>query len=220
MNVIGEEKPEELIKLQGILQAGSTKVVASEDEATAFYEQSYYGTLEEDKGLCLEPEEALLLFERKRLEITLISSEGAENKLLTAGELVQIFSENDPLFWVRYQVYKDLRNRGYVVRLGYGQFAPYRLYPRGSSAKNSVSKKLVYPLGEGDHLDIERLDQIVGNARISRKDLLLGVVDRLGDVTYYQASQLELKHNPCNYEFRDEGEANQTSEPPPHPEKK
>jgi tRNA-intron endonuclease len=207
LNAIGEEKPEELIKLQGILQAGSTKVVAHEDEARAFYDQSYYGTLEEDKGLCLEPEEALLLFERKRLEITLISSEGVENKLLTAGELVQIFSENDPLFWVRYQVYKDLRNRGYVVRLGYGEFAPYRLYPRGSSAENSVSKKLVYPLGEGAHLDIERLDQIVGNARISRKDLLLGVVDRLGDVTYYQASHLELKHNPCNYEFRDEGEA-------------
>jgi tRNA-intron endonuclease len=208
----GEEKLEEPTKLCGFLHRDSSKVIVFENGVAAFYEQGYYGTLEDDKGLSLEPEEALLLFERKRLEITLNNSDSGESEPLTAGSLVRIFSENDSWFWVRYQVYKDLRNRGYVVRLGYGKFAPYRLYPRGASAEGSVSKKLVYPLGEGDHLDLERLDQIVANARSSRKDLLLGVVDRLGDVTYYQASQLELKRNPCNYEFRDEGETTHQEE--------
>jgi hypothetical protein len=33
---------------------------------------------------------------------------------------------------------------------------------------------------------------------------LLSVVDRLGDVTYYQASQLELEPNELEYEYRDE----------------
>lgn len=205
MNITENGRSEEPLKVRGVLHADSSKVIVYEDEAIVFYEQGYYGTVEEGKGLCLEPEEALLLFERKRLEINLKESEIARNDALTAGTLVHIFSENDPWFWVRYQVYKDLRNRGYVVRLGYGEFAPYRLYPRGASAKESVSKKLVYPLGEGDHLDLQRLDQIVASARSSRKDLLLGVVDRLGDVTYYHASQLELKHNSCNYEFQDEG---------------
>lgn len=205
MNITENGRSEEPLKVRGVLHADSSKVIVYEDEAIFFYEQGYYGTVEEEKGLCLEPEEALLLFERKRLEISLNESETARNDALTAGTLVHIFSENDPWFWVRYQVYKDLRNRGYVVRLGYGEFAPYRLYPRGASAKESVSKKLVYPLGEGDHLDLQRLDQIVASARSSRKDLLLGVVDRLGDVTYYHASQLELKHNSCNYEFQDEG---------------
>ena len=209
MNTYHEEKVEELLRLRGVLETDSSKVIVQEEEARIFYDQNYFGTLTEGSGLRLEPEEALLLFERKRLEIRIPNSMKIKTELLTANELVQIFSKNDPWFWVRYQVYKDLRNRGYIVRLGYGELAPYRLYPRGSRPEESVSKTFVYPLGEGGHLGLERLDQIVGSARISRKKLLLGVVDRLGDVTYYHASQLTLERNPYNYEFRDEGEDNE-----------
>ncbi len=206
MNSLEEEKSEELPKIIGKIESNSTKVILTNSDARTFYDQSYFGTFNKQEELELHPEEALLLFERKRVEISSNELENGQEHFLTANELVKLFSENDIWFWVNYQVYKDLRNRGYVVRPGYGEFAPYRLYPRGARPEEAVSKILVYPLGEGNHLDLERLDQIVSGARLSRKDLVLAVVDRLGDVTYYRAEAMKLERNPYNYEFKNEGE--------------
>ena len=97
-----------------------------------------------------------------------------------------------------------MRNRGYVVRIGTRITAPFRIYPRGSKPGEAVSKTVVFPIPEGEDLNLDFLDQIVKQAKIDRKKLLLSVVDSLGDVTYYQASQLDLEPNELEYEYRDE----------------
>ena len=168
--------------------------------ASEIFENGYFGIWTDDASLCLEPEEILLLLDRGRIEI--VNSSTKES--ISSEDLVIHFTKINRNFWSRYLVYKDLRNRGYVVSIGTRITAPFRIYSRGGKPGESVSKKVIYPIPEGEDIDLDLLDQIVKQAKIDRKKLLLSVIDRLGDVTYYQASQLELEFNELEYEYRDE----------------
>ena len=168
--------------------------------ATEIFENGFFGIWIDEDTLCLEPEEILLLLDRGRIEVI---KEGTEEKF-TSEDLVTYFTKHNRNFWSRYLVYKDLRNRGYVVSIGTRITAPFRIYSRGGKPGESISKKVIYPIPEGEDLDLDLLDQIVKQAKIDRKKLLLSVIDRLGDVTYYQASQLDLEYNELEYEYRDE----------------
>ena len=168
--------------------------------ATEIFENGYFGIWITDDSLCLEPEEIVLLLDRGRIEVINESTK----ELVSSEDLVIHFTKINRNFWSRYLVYKDLRNRGYVVSIGTRITAPFRIYSRGGKPGESVSKKVIYPIPEGEDIDLDLLDQIVKQAKIDRKKLLLSVIDRLGDVTYYQASQLELEYNELEYEYRDE----------------
>ncbi len=176
------------------------KIMINNPAAQLIFENGYFGQWINDDTLLIEPEEILLLIDRRRIEV--INSK--TDKKLSSSELVAYFSKNVKNFWNRYLVYKDLRNRGYVVQIGPKITAPFRIYARGGKPGHSVSKIIIYPLPEGEDLDLDFLDQIVKQSKIDRKKLLLSVIDRLGDVTYYQASQLDLEPNELEYEYRDE----------------
>ncbi len=168
--------------------------------ASDIFENGYFGRWISENTLSLEPEEILLLLDRGRIILELTNT----GKRIESEELVVHFTSLNPNFWSRYLVYKDLRNRGYVVSIGTRITAPFRIYSRGGKPGESVSKTVIYPIPEGEDIDLNLLDQIVKQSKIDRKTLLLSVIDRLGDVTYYQASQLELEFNNLDYEFRDE----------------
>jgi tRNA-intron endonuclease len=175
-------------------------LLVNNPEASKIFENGYFGQWISGESLVLEPEEILLLMDRGRIEMYDIESNDQVNK----SSLVEFFMKFKKDFWSRYLVYKDLRNRGYVVQMGTQITAPFRIYSRGGKPGQSISKVVIFPLAEGEDLDLDFLDQIVKQSKIDRKKLLLSVVDRLGDVTYYQASQLELEHNELEYEYRDE----------------
>jgi tRNA-intron endonuclease len=168
--------------------------------AQNIFENGFFGNWISEVTLALAPEETLLLLDRGRIEIY---SENPEQRILPS-DIVTHFLKEMKDFWPRYLVYKDLRNRGYVVKIGTRVTAPFRIYSRGGKPGEAVSNVTVFPLPEGNYLDLDFLDQIVSQARIDRKKLLLSVIDRLGDVTYYTASQLELEKNELEYEYRDE----------------
>ncbi|MFX0204425.1 MAG: tRNA-intron lyase [Candidatus Hodarchaeota archaeon] len=168
--------------------------------AQEIFDNGYFGQWISKSSLVLEPEEILLLMDRKRIVVMNLTTK----QKISSSEIVAHFTKINKSFWSRYLVYKDLRNRGYVVRIGTQITAPFRIYSRGGKPGESVSKKVIFPLSEGEDLDLDFLDQLVNQSKIDRKTLLLSVVDRLGDVTYYQASQLELERNELEYEYRDE----------------
>lgn len=178
-----------------------------EGDILSFYETGFYGQPYGDK-LILSPEEASLLLERSRISI--YKDRDLKN-FYPLDELIEHFSSLDKQFWGRYLVYKDLRSRGYVVRSGYGEFSPYRRYPRGTkpgttknlqdNKKSGVSDTVIYPFLEGNFLELDQLDLIVNLAKSNRKKLILGVVDRSGDVTYYRASEFQVPFNEERYEW-------------------
>lgn len=170
------------------------KVIIKSPLAQTLHEKGYFGDLKDPEELHLSPVEAIFLVERKKLQVF------QENeKPLFLSEIVTIFGKEMENLWTNYLVYRDLRSRGYILKLGYGaqtSLGPiYRLYPRGGAPGKTASKVLIATLIEGRKVKIEDLDYMIKQALASRKKLALAVVDEVGDVTYYLASELELNKN-------------------------
>jgi len=162
------------------------KVYIEKGDIKKFHEKGYYGNLVENR-LELEPIEAVLLLERKRLSIKDENKADYDFRSL-AKHFVNII-EN---FWIKYLIYRDLRIRGYIVRPGYGDEIEFRVYDRGAVMGETTAKYLIVSVVEGKPLKLSDLSQINRIAKSSRKKLVLVVVDRQGEPTYYQCKQITL----------------------------
>ncbi len=188
-------------KTKAILDSEGKVKIRDDSRAQKIHQQGYFGTwFPERAELELEPEEALLLMERSK--ITIIDAE--TSKTLEKEEIVQRFVRNNPHFWDYYRMYNDLRTRGYVVRFSRGDLRYFRLYPRGAEAGKVQSKTIIYPLAEGKQLSLQDLDRLSTMATQSRKEFLLGLIDHLGDTTYYVVQSSELAMNTSEIEYLDE----------------
>ena len=141
-----------------------------------------YGRLSDD-GLLLDPWEALYLREKGRLEV-LDSEEGRE---IDFQELLERLETIDKRAWAMYLIYRDLRERGYVVRGGFGPGLTLRLYARGEFGKKPA-RYIVYGILEGVPVQISGLEEALRMAQSYKKGLILAVVDRRGEVVYYSVS--------------------------------
>jgi tRNA-intron endonuclease len=163
------------------------KVVVQGEIVPVLYESGYYGTLKGANKLTLEPEEALLLTRRQRIQV--VDTKGVD---LEFSDLLERLSEGHPGLWTRFLVYSDLRSRGYVVRTGYGKGLLFRVYPRGSKLNEATAKFFVCAISEGSPLKVEELDTFSKQAKRNRKKLMLAVLDRQGETTYYLVAPADI----------------------------
>lgn len=169
-----------------IAQISENQVLIEDHQnARIVYDNGYYGILNKDKSLSLNFEEALHLLERGVIKIA------DENGLwLEVSSCARLFIERETGFWADYLVFKDLRNRGYIIGRGINEVVKYRLYPRGAIVGKDVAKIMICPLTEGRTINLESLDTIVTQTQSLQKKLLIACVDRLGDVSYYEIQPL------------------------------
>jgi len=160
-------------------------IIDDHQDARIVFDNGYYGILNDDKSLSLNFDEALHLLERGVIKV--IDENGV---WLDVNDCARIFSEREADFWTNYLVFKDLRNRGYIVGRGISDKLKYRVYPRGGKVGKDVAKTMVCPLAEGDAISIETLDEIVKQIQSLKKRLLIACVDRLGDVSFYELQRL------------------------------
>ena len=121
------------LRVKGVL-VGDAVLVLDDEEARSLYACGYYGQpleVEKPRGadfegpLRLSAIEAYYLYEKGVLEVRFRSGEEAGNAL---KEVIK----SNPRFTKLYRVYKDLREKGFVVRTGLkfgADFAVYRLGP-------------------------------------------------------------------------------------------
>jgi tRNA-intron endonuclease len=176
-------------QVDGIFRNGKI-YVNSGASAQSVHDKSYIGTLMADKSLELEIIEALLLIERNRI---IISDEMGHQ--INRESLFTYAAQTDEKIWVKYLIYRDLRQRGYIVRLGYGDGIDFRVYPRGSARDENVAKYFICILAEGDPVSLDVLDRNTKQTLQARKELILAIVDRLGSPTYYELEQFKLQMN-------------------------
>ena len=132
----------------------------------------------------------LLLIERRRL---LIWEENDKTKTQYDFEgLLTYFTRYEPRLWHKYVIYMDLRKRGYIVRTGYGDGIDFRVYKRGADFENDSARFLIYPVFEGNPIELRDLDKISRVAMSSRKDLIVATVDRLSKPIYYSVKKFEI----------------------------
>lgn len=163
--------------------------------AISVYNRGYYG-IPERGGVRLTGFEALHLAELDRIEIYL------DSKKLTQQELTAQLSSVVDEFMGRYLVYKDLRNRGYIVNQGSGSSFFFRLYKRGDIPKKESATFYVTPLREGSSINLTDLDDLVILANDAKKTLVVGLVDASGDVSYLKINQLYPPDVSNSHQFR------------------
>lgn len=186
----------EKIQIEGYIENGIVKISIKEG-IEDFYNISYIGTLEKDnKGnefLILEPIEVLLLSERNRILIW--EDNDKSKKLLDFESLLTHFTNFDERLWQKYIIYMDLRKRGYIVRTGYGEGIDFRVYKRGADFEKDSAKFLIYPVFEGNPIELKDLDKMSRVALSSRKDLIIATVDRLSKPIYYSVNKFQIINN-------------------------
>ena len=146
-------------------------------EGKTLYEQSGYGRLDAE-GMRLSPQETLYLLHRQKIEVTGWSFD----------TLIAAFAE-EKNFLRSFLVYRDLRERGYVVQTGPHDF---RVFRRGEKPGTGESLYLVRVLAERDPIRFEKLIEEVVASRNMRKQYVLAVVDDEDELTYYEIKLQKL----------------------------
>ena len=146
-------------------------------EGRTLYEQSGYGRPERE-GIRLSPQEALYLVHRQKIEI-----EG-----YTFDSLFSEFADQQN-FLRSFLVYRDLRERGYVVQTGPHDF---RVFRRGQKPGTGESLYMVRVLSERDPIRFAKLIEEVVASRNMRKQYILAVVDDEEELTFYEIKLQQL----------------------------
>jgi tRNA-intron endonuclease, archaea type len=151
-------------------------VIVREGNIAKIHEKSHYGNMTED-GLELSLIEALYLLEKGKLEVNIDSND------VTIENLIRLIRDQGS--FTNYIVFKDLRNRGYIVKTGFKYGSEFRLYERGKSPGDGHSNYLVKVASENSKFMMSDLSSYVRVAHGVNKKLLFAVVDDENDITYY-----------------------------------
>ena len=153
----------------------------SSDNARELYNQSRYGELLDDGRVQFSLIEALYLLEKKRL-----IAYDSRNKSIDFQGFLKKSQKAEPNFWVRYCVYRDIRNRGYIIKTALKFGADFRIYDRGVKPGEDHAKWVVFPVQETSSMTWHDFSAKNRVAHSTRKRLLIGCVDEENDVTYWE----------------------------------
>jgi len=161
-------------------------VVISEQSSIDALSSRGYGTLD-NKVFTLTFYEALYLLDKCMLEV-----KDDSGKSVDFQSLLHCYEAVNDNSWVSYMVYRDLRSRGYVAREGFGVGTDFRVYERGCYGKDTAPY-LVLSMQEGKPLGINGLADAMQQCQSQKKELILAVMNRRGEIVYYSISQLAFK---------------------------
>jgi tRNA-intron endonuclease, archaea type len=157
---------------------GDHALVEDPAEASGLYNRGYFGVPQPGGALELDFLEAAYLVEAGRLELR------ADGRSTGLAHLFRVAARTSEPFEIRYLVYRDLRQRGYVVEPHDGPVDFYVL-PRGGAPKKTPSRYWVRAVSERAVFDLAEILSRADQAASVRKTLLLALVDEESDVTYY-----------------------------------
>lgn len=176
-----ESKQEHKGAIVNALFARERIITEDNNESRELYNKSRYGSLLASGKVQLSLIEALYLVEKRKLKVL-----DGRNKPITFEKILKKAGKTEPNIWIRYCVFKDLRERGYIVKTALKFGADFRVYARGIKPGEDHAKWIVYPVHEGETLtwyDFAAKNRV---AHSTKKKLLIGIVDEEGDVTYYE----------------------------------
>jgi len=130
--------------------------------------------------------EALYLLEKNRIVVKKSGRKISFRRLLSLG------MEIDRRLHEKYVVYRDLKERGLVVKTGFKFGCDFRVYRRGVKVKKGPKKAsehtkwIVFVVSEDYTCSFAELSRAVRLAHSIRARMLWAVVDNEDNVTYYQ----------------------------------
>src|SRR3990172_13080952 len=169
-----------------------SRVIIWDTDAVALYDESGYGKpLPEEKPDRIELElvEAVYLVEKEKLKIFV--KEDGKKKKLEFKDLMEIGTKNVNQFHPQYIVFRDLRERGYLVKTGFKFGSHFRVYERGvklkrgQKAAHEHTKFVVHCVPEESAFSLPEMSRAVRLAHNIRATFVWAVCDRENKVTFY-----------------------------------
>lgn len=161
-------------------------VTENTDAARELYNQSRYGKPLDDGRVQLALTEAMYLLERGKITV----AAGRGGKTTSPEQFMKKAAKTQKNFWVKYSVFKDIRDRGYIIKTALKFGADFRIYDRGVKPGEDHARWILYPVHEGETLTWQEFSAKNRVAHSTKKRLLLGVVDEEGDVSYWECRWL------------------------------
>ncbi len=178
MKVKGEKQKKEKIPSFKTIFSGE-HVIGKDKKAIDLHGISQFGEVK-DKKTYYSLIEALYLLERGKISVYF------KGKKLTHEKLLELATNLESNFFTRYTVFKDMRNRGYIVKTALKFGADFRVYDRGIKPGQDHAKWVLFPVYENSSLTWHDFAAKNRVAHSTKKNLLIAVVDEEKDVTYYE----------------------------------
>ncbi len=148
-------------------------------EAFSLKKKSSFGESFSDK-IIYSIYEAMFLLEKEKLEIYF------GKNVLTKTELEKKLQKIEKRFSIKYPVFKDLREKGNVVKTALKFGADFRVYKKGTRPGIAHAKWIVFVDSETNKISWQDFSAKNRVAHSTKKNLLLAIVDEEGDVLYYE----------------------------------
>ena len=159
-------------------------VSTNEAEAFTLYKKSNFGQPTGQKIQYSLPE-ALYLVENNKIEIK------NNKKTLNFEELFKIFKKIDNRIQLKYPVFKDLREKGYVVKTALKFGADFRVYEKGTTPDQEHAKWILFCEHESKKLSWHEFSAKNRVAHSTKKNLLIAIIDEESDISYYEISWIK-----------------------------
>lgn len=166
----------------------SSRVYVNDRDMIRELEQKGFGETD-GKRFLLKQFEALYLLYTDRLTLT-----RRGGKEVDFASLVRTCQKEDPEIMTRFLIYRDLRNRGYVVKDGFGFGSDFRVYERGDYGQKGA-KFLVFGLNEGRQEKMGQLQKKIDEIMQMGKEPIIAVIERRGEVIYYKINRMNFYEN-------------------------
>jgi len=160
-------------------------ISSNSQEAYTLNKKSYFGEKKGDK-IQYSFSEALFLLEKRKIDIFF------RNNKISEKELMKKLQKFDKKIQIKYPVFKDLREKGYVVKTALKFGADFRVYDKSKKPGGKHSKWIVFADYESNKITWHEFSAKNRVAHSTKKNLLLAIVDDESDVTYYEIKWLKV----------------------------
>jgi len=150
-------------------------------------EQKGFGEIEKEKLLLKQFETLYLLYAKK-----LILKKG--KKQIDFNFFMNLCQKTNPEILTKFLIYRDLRNRGYVVKDGFGFGFDFRVYERGHFGEKGA-KFLIFGLNEGQQVKMGNLQKKIEEITQMGKEPIIAVIERRGEIIYYKINRMNFYEN-------------------------
>ena len=177
----GEQQKKEKVSVSAFLMSERV-VTENNDAARELFNQSRYGKMLPDGRVQLSLTEAMYLLERGKITVM----PARAKKTVNSEQFLKLATKQQKNFFVKYSVFKDIRDRGYIIKTALKFGADFRVYDRGVKPGEDHARWIIYPVHEGDSLTWQEFSAKNRVAHSTKKRLLIGVVDDEGDGSYWE----------------------------------
>jgi len=159
-------------------------ISSNSTDAFSLYKKSHFGEPIGEK-VQYSLSETLFLLQNKKIEVL------QGKKELSFEDLMKKAQKIDKRIHEKYPVFRDLRQKGYIVKTALKFGADFRVYEKGSKPGSKHAKWIVFCDRESKTFTWHDFSAKNRVAHSTKKNLLLGIVDDEDDVSYYEVKWIK-----------------------------